>query len=133
MSYMNTHTVLMLMKTPGKYSIKYYVDTKPPPDKTENENIYSQVITIGCGFGLMFLAACFFEGRNLCNAIKKWMVNLRGNSSADGIAVEVVDGTEEDDMNNEGDSEGNIAMGGRVAERSFGPAIIESENVGFEN
>ena len=131
LSYMNTHKVIMLTKTPGKYSVKYYVVDREEKEDVAHELLFSQVITIGCGFGLMFLAFCFFEGKNCFRAIGAYLKNCRGKSSSKDPVIENVD-TDEDNLSNENDSEGNIAMGGKVNDQSLGPAII-SEDAGFDS
>ena len=132
--YFNTHKILMLAKTPGRYEITYGVWDAPDTKANPHELLYSQIITIGCGFGLMFIMGCFFEGKNLFGWIMRKLADCRGKGKAsqDGGAVEPVD-TEEDEIDQEADSldGGHIAMGGRVAERSFGPPIIE--DAGFQD
>ena len=88
--FFNTHKILMLAITPGKYEITYGVWEAPEKPKNESELLYSQIITIGCGFGLMFLAFCFFEGRNLFRWIRKKLRNCRGKSQ-EKIELEPVD------------------------------------------
>ena len=55
----------MLTQTPGKYEIIYSVWNADPPEPNEHEFFYSQYITLACGFSLMFVAFCKFEGIHL--------------------------------------------------------------------
>jgi len=71
----------VLTQTPGKYEIIYSVWNAEPPEPNPHEFFYSQYITLACGFSLMFIAFCKFEGMNLFSWIKGKLSRKSSKSS----------------------------------------------------
>lgn len=63
-TFKNTDTILVLAITPGFYRIDYRVIKEEEPTINEGEFFYSQWITLGCGFSLMFLALLKFHAKD---------------------------------------------------------------------
>jgi len=87
MSFKNTDTILVLAITPGFYRIDYRVIREEPIPVNNEEFFYSQYITLGCGFTLMFLALIKFHGMDFVNWIKK-KVAKKSKSQADHQELE---------------------------------------------
>jgi len=70
MSFKNTDTILVLAITPGLYRIDYRVIREEAIPVNDQEFFYSQYITLGCGFSLMFLALVKFHAEDLYKWLK---------------------------------------------------------------
>ena len=87
MSFKNTDTILVLAITPGLYRIDYRVIKEKPLPINDQEFFYSQYITLGCGFSLMFLALLKFHAKDFY----EWVVakiKKKGSKTVDNVENE---------------------------------------------